>query len=214
MKVKILIPAMNEENNIRDVVKSFAKIGEVIICDNKSQDNTTEKAEEAGAKVVFEKRKGKGYCIRRLLEENADIYVLVDGDDAFYAQDCKRMINLIKQGRADMVIGRRTNLNEHNKNSIFLRKVFLRLLAALFRARFGKIHDFMSGFRAFNGKVKGSLNLTSKGFGIDAEITIRALKNRFKILEIPVRVKPRKYGRQKSNVFNVGMPVLKRIILS
>lgn len=214
MKIRILIPAYNEEKNIEKVVNAFKKIGQVIVCNNNSTDNTKKQAKKAGAEVIFEKRKGKGYAIRRLLKQKADIYVLVDSDNAFYPENSKKMIDLIKNKKADMVIGKRININTHNKNSILLRNIFLKLLKTIFRIKFRKVGDFMSGYRAFNNKVKEKLNLKSKGFEIETEITIQTIKNNLKILEIPVKVKPRRAGKQKSNIFNVGFRVLKTILLS
>jgi len=210
----ILIPAFNEEKNIEKVVRDFKKLGSVVVCDNNSDDDTGLSAHKAGAKVVFEKWRGKGYAVRRLLLESSDVYVLVDGDGAFYAEDCVRMVDLIKSGKADMVIGKRVNINTHNKNSMFLRNVFLRLLKIIFRTKFGKVSDFMSGYRVFSDEVKQGLNLKSKGFEIETEVTIQALRAGFRVVEVPVRVKPRRFGKQKSNIFNVGFRVLKTIILS
>jgi len=190
--IKILVPAYKERENIAKVAKEYSKYGKVVVIE----------------------RKGKGNAVRELLKEKADIYVLVDGDDAFYADDCKKMIGLIEDGKADIVIGKRTNINVHNKNSMFLRSIFLIMLKRLFRAKFGNIDDFMSGYRAFNDKVKKKLKLKSKGFDIDTEITIQALKNNLRIMEIPVKVRSRRFGKQKSNILNVGFPVLKRIIFS
>jgi hypothetical protein len=190
--IKILIPAFKEGKNIAKAINDFKKYG----------------------KAIAYGEKGKGNTVRKLLKEKSDIYVLVDGDDAFYAEDCNKMIDLVMNGKADMVIGKRINRDTHNKNSIFLRKMFLSFLELIFRLKYKNNYDFMSGYRVFNDKVKQKLDLKSKGFDIDTEITIQAIKNKFRIIEVPVKVKPRKSGKQKSNIINVGFPVLKRIIFS
>ena len=136
IKIKILIPAYNEEKNIPLVIQSYAKYGEVVVCDNGSTDKTGYISKKSGAKVVFEGCRGKGHTVRRLLKESADIYVLVDGDDAFYPSDCEKMIQLVREGSVDMVIGKRVNINQHNNNSIFLRGIFLKMLLFLFNLKF------------------------------------------------------------------------------
>lgn len=216
--IKIIIPAKDEERSISKVVKDFKKYGKVVVCDNNSTDRTAQFAKKAGAKVVFEKRAGKGFAIRMLLKEKADIYCIVDSDDAFYPGDLAKMLNLIKTKKADMVIGKRININAHNKNSIIMRRIFLYLLRVLFNLKFkkylkkNKLSDFMSGYRCFSKCIAEKLSLTSSGFDIETEITIQTLRRGFRIVEIPIEIKPRKSGNQKSNILNVGVPVLIRVI--
>jgi len=213
--IKILIPAYNEENSIGNVVEEFSQLGQVVVCDNNSDDNTAEEAERAGAKVVFEKKVGKGNAIRKLLEEESDVYLITDADGAFKAEDGKKLLNLIANG-ADLVIGKRENLNEHNKNLILTRDISKKALNYYFNKRYPsnvKINDFMSGLRAFNNKIK-FFELKSNGWDIETEMTLKAIKNNLKVIEIPVKVRPRHSGKQKSNIFNVGFPVLKRILFS
>jgi len=210
--IKILIPALDEADSIAKVVNDFLPYGEVVVCDNGSRDMTAKIAKNAGAKVLFEPRKGKGYAIQKLLGEIADFYVLVDGDDAFHAGDLGLMIRLLKENRFDMVIGNRVNLNIHNTNSIYLRKVFFGMLNSLFMFRCNTHLDFMSGYRCFNDNVKKRLSLKSNGFDIETDITLQTHKKGFNIGGIIVRVKPRNAGKQKSNIFNVGFPVLLRLL--
>ena len=213
--IKILIPAYNEEESIAGVVEEFKQLGQVVVCDNNSSDNTAEEAKKAGAKVVFEHKKGKGNAIRKLLEEESNTYLITDGDGAFKAEDGRKLLNLIANG-ADLVIGRRENLNEHNPNSIFFRVISKKLLINYINKKYKpniRINDFMSGLRAFNHKIR-NIELTSNGWSIETEMTLKAIKNNLKVIEIPIKVRPRQGGKQKSNVFNVGFPVLRRIIFS
>ncbi|MBU0628109.1 MAG: glycosyltransferase family 2 protein [Nanoarchaeota archaeon] len=214
--IKILISAYNESGNIAQAVRKFSEYGRVVVCDNESTDSTAAEASGAGAKVITSK-KGKGNSVRELLKEESDIYVLADGDGAFYAEDCERMISLLKGGKADMVIGRRLNINTHTRGFNLLRKIILPLLIILFNmkhARDRRINDFLCGFRAFTNEVKEKLDLKSKGFGIETEITMQALKNNFNVVEIPIKVKPRRFGKQKANPINVGFPALMNILFS
>ena len=212
--IKILIPAYNEQGNISNVVKDFSKYGNIVVCDSQSTDNTAEEAGNAGAKVVFARR-GKGNAVRRLLKEESDIYVLADGDGAFNAEGLPSILGPLRTGSADMVIGKRTNINIHNQNSRLFRRISLKLLQGIFNLRFGKkqkVSDFLSGMRAFKRDVRDRFRLSSKGFGIETEMTIQAIRNNFKIKEVEVSVRSRKHGRQSSNIFNVGVPVLRQVL--
>jgi len=214
--IKILIPAFNEQGNIADVVNDFSKHGDVVVCDNESTDSTAEEARNAGAKVISSK-KGKGNAVRELLKEESGIYVLVDGDGAFNAEYLPMILGPLRAGSADIVIGKRANINIHNRNSMLFRRISLNLLQWIFNLRFGKeqkITDFLSGMRAFKRDVRDRLKLKSNGFGIEAEMTIQAIRSNFKIKEVEVPVRPRKHGRQSSNILNVGIPVLREILFS
>jgi len=118
-------------------------------------------------------------------------------------------------GKADMVIGKRINIGAHNRNSPFLRKIGLWLFQLIFQIKFPghRISDFMSGMRAFSRKVRDSLSIKSCGFGIETEITIKAIRGGFTVKEVDVLVSQRKHGMQKSNMLNVGLPVLKELLL-
>jgi len=212
MGTKIIIPTLNEEDNIEKVVRDFKKLGSIIVCDNSTNQNTAKRAENAGAKVISEKQKGKGYAIRRLLQEKAEIYLLVDGDGAFNAEDAKTLLEMVATSSCDMAIAYRTNIDDHTKGSKFIRKIGRNILKKLFIKRFNIDTDFMCGMRAFNKKVMDELDLKSNGFGIDTEITIQALQKNFIIKNKEVKVNPRIYGKQKANIFNVGFPILKLIL--
>jgi glycosyltransferase involved in cell wall biosynthesis len=211
---KILVPAYNEEGNIGRVVKDFARHGNVVVCDNGSSDRTAEEAKEAGAKVI-KAPKGKGNAVRELLKEDGDVYLLVDGDGAF-SHDClEKVLDPIRRGKADMVIAKRLNIDEHNRKSPFIRRITLRLLQYIFNKRFhdhNKIYDFMSGMRAFTKQVQEKLNLKSNGFGIETEMTIQAIRSGLVVKEVDVLVNPRRHGMQKSNIINVGLPVMRLVM--
>lgn len=99
MKTAVLIPCYNEELSIEKVIKDFKKElpeAEIYVYDNNSQDNTVEIAKKAGAIVRHEYNQGKGNVIRRMFREvEADIYVLVDGDDTYPAEEVHKLIEPI-----------------------------------------------------------------------------------------------------------------------
>ena len=110
-KIALLIPCYNEEISVAKVVKDFraaAPGADVYVYDNNSTDRTAERAREAGAIVRWEHRQGKGNVIRRMFADvEADVYVLVDGDDTYHAASAPGLIGLLLEEGLDMVNGAR-----------------------------------------------------------------------------------------------------------
>lgn len=154
----VLIPCYNEGLAIRKVVTDFRRElpdAQIYVYDNNSSDNTIEEALQAGAIVCHEYRQGKGNVVRRMFSEvQADIYVLVDGDDTYPAERVKEMVKLVEDGKADMVNGDRlsngsyTSANKrkfHNLGNNLVKNA----INFLFKS---DIRDIMTGYRVFNKK--------------------------------------------------------------
>src|SRR5215831_1470658 len=111
MKIAVLVPCFNEDVTVAQVVRDFKTAlpeAEIVVFDNNSTDRTAELAREAGAIVHVERRQGKGFVVLRMFETiEADIYVMVDGDNTYPAEAVRRLIEPIVEGRADMVVGSR-----------------------------------------------------------------------------------------------------------
>ena len=117
LSIAVLIPCYNEEVAIAKVVRDFkAELPQanIYVYDNNSTDDTVAKAKSAGAIVRREKIQGKGNVVRRMFADvEADIYVLVDGDDTYDATSIKQMITLLEDEKLDMVNGARvTDIKE------------------------------------------------------------------------------------------------------
>src|SRR5579875_513642 len=110
-RVAVLIPCHNEEAAISRVVRSFARelpAAQIYVYDNNSTDRTVEVAREAGALIGHEPLQGKGNVVRRMFADiEADVFVLVDGDDTYEAASAQPMISLLLENRLDMVTGTR-----------------------------------------------------------------------------------------------------------
>ena len=209
MQISILIPVYNEEKTIGRVVSGFKKElpeAKVYVCDNNSSDKTAEIAKEAGANVLSEKKQGKGCALQKLFTMESDVYVMVDGDDTYPAGKVKCLIKPILENKADMVIGSREKFNSgivRDFGNFFITKLF----NFLFKQ---KLHDALSGYRAFNSKLIRNLNLKSEGFEIEAEITIKSIKNNFRTSECPIEYKSRKDSKLRT--FKDGLKIFKTII--
>jgi glycosyltransferase involved in cell wall biosynthesis len=215
-KIAVLIPCYNEEKTIGKVVSDFRKHlpqAAIYFYDNNSTDKTVEEARKAGAIVRFEKRQGKGNVVRRMFSEiEADIYILVDGDDTYPADKVHELIAPILSGNADMVIGSRLHPSAKSKFHLLNRignRLFIFILNSIFRV---KITDLLSGYRAFSKEIVQHLPLISKGFEIETEITIASIERDYRIKEISVDLAPRPKGsKSKIRIWKDGFLIFNTI---
>ncbi|MCI8397461.1 MAG: glycosyltransferase [Clostridia bacterium] len=219
MKTAVLIPCYNEELSIEKVVKDFKKElpeAEIYVYDNNSKDKTAEIAEKAGAIVRHEYNQGKGNVVRRMFREvEADIYVMVDGDDTYPAEEVHKLIQPVAKGQADMVIGDRLSNGTYKKENKrmfhdFGNGLVKRAINKLFRS---DLRDIMTGYRVFNKIFVKNMPVLSPGFEIETEMSLYALDKRFLIKEIPITYRDRKSGSfSKLNTVSDGIKVVKKII--
>lgn len=219
MKTAVLIPCYNEELSIEKVVKDFKKElpeAEIYVYDNNSKDKTVEIAEKAGAIVRHEYNQGKGNVVRRMFREvEADIYVMVDGDDTYPAEEVHKLIKPVAKGQADMVIGDRLSNGTYKKENKrmfhdFGNGLVKRAINKLFRS---DLRDIMTGYRVFNKIFVKNMPVLSPGFEIETEMSLYALDKRFLIKEIPITYRDRKSGSfSKLNTVSDGIKVVKKII--
>ena len=216
-KIAVLIPCYNEEKTIEKVIKDFQKQlpkAEIYVYNNNSKDNSYELAKSAGAIVRNEYKQGKGNVVRSMFEQiDADIYVLVDGDDTYPAESVNDLINAVRNG-ADMAVGDRlsngTYLKENKRRFHNLGNALVRnTINFLFKVN---LKDIMSGYRAYNKKFVKNFPILTKQFEIETEMTIHALDKNFKIVEIPIDYRDRPQGSvSKLNTISDGVKVIKTI---
>ncbi len=196
-KIAILIPCLNEESTIYNVVKSFKKIypkSKIYVFDNGSSDNSMEEAKKSGALVFKEDRKGKGNVIRRMFADiDADIYILVDADGQNLAHDSIKLISTLVNENLDMVVGRRNSqVNNTYRFGHKLGNIIITKLVSIFFDN--SLNDILSGYRVFTKRFIKSFPAQSSGFELETELTIHALDMRLPISEIPVQYLPRNVG--------------------
>lgn len=197
-RIAILIPCLNEELTVADVVRSFRRElpqANIFVFDNQSTDNTARVAREAGAVVVREPRAGKGHVIHSMFRHvDADVYVMVDGDGTYPARDVHSLIAPVVRGEADMVVGSRLHegaVSQFKSLNRFGNQFFLFLVKLIFGVR---VTDMLSGYRAFNRDLVKRLPLLRGGFETETELTIKALDRGFRVTEVPVNLVPRPEG--------------------
>jgi glycosyltransferase involved in cell wall biosynthesis len=187
----------------------------VYVYDNNSADDTAEIAAEAGAVVTREYRQGKGRVVRSMFRDvDADIYVMVDGDDTYPAEDALAMRRYVVDGSADMVVGDRLSSTYFEENKRPFHNAGNRLVRwlvnSLFRAR---VHDIMSGCRVMSRTFVKTMPVMSPGFEVETEMTIHALDKGFLLREVPIAYRDRVEGSiSKLDTLPDGFRVLRMLV--
>ena len=195
--VCILIPTLNEEDAIAEVIGEFKKMGfdEIHVIDGHSRDRTRERADEAGAKVVVQREKGKGQALKEafsLIE--ADYIVMIDGDGTYLPAEVRLLLDPIFEGKADHVMGNRFG-NLQKGALTRLNSAGNRLINFFFRLIYNvPLNDILTGYRAFTREGVRRLDLTMPGFEIETEMTVDSVKKGLAIAEVPVTYRARTTG--------------------
>src|SRR5262245_25271424 len=215
--IAVLIPCYNEEVAIGKVVRDFrAKLpnAAIFVYDNNSKDRTLEAAAAAGAICRKEPRQGKGNVVRRMFADiQADVYVLVDGDDTYDAASVDRLIAPILREHVDMVNATR----EASEKQAYRpgHRFGNRMLTGVVKTIFGNAcTDVLSGYRAMSRRFVKSFPALSQGFEIEVELTIHAMELGVPIAEITAPYKERPVGStSKLNTIGDGIRILSVIIV-
>ncbi len=213
-RIAVLVPCFNEAQTIAKVVGDFRRElseAEIMVFDNNSTDGSAALAESAGAIVRPVLQQGKGNVVRKMFRDvDADIYVMVDGDDTYPAEKVRDLIAPIADGRADMVAGDRLSTTYMTENKRPFHGFGNRLVCSLIRLFWGRrVNDVMTGYRAFSWRFVKNCPVVSDGFEIETEMTLHALDKRFDIVEVPIAYRDRPAGSvSKLNTLRDGFRVL------
>lgn len=218
-KVAVLIPCYNEELTIEKVIKDFKKElpeADIYVYDNNSKDKTAEIAKQNGAIVKHEYKQGKGNVVKSMFYDiDADIYVMVDGDDTYPAEFVHQLIKPVEEGQADMCIGDRLSNGTYQKENKrlfheFGNNLVKKAINLLFKT---KLKDIMTGYRVFSKKFVKNMPVMTPKFEIETEMSLYGLDKGFVIEEIPIDYRDRPEGSSsKLNTISDGIKVIKTII--
>lgn len=212
LEIAVLVPCFNEEAAIDKVVRDFRAAlpgATVYVYDNNSTDRTSEVAAAAGAEVRREYRRGKGNVVRRMFQDiEADVYVMVDGDDTYDATVAPQLVERLVTENLDMVVGRR--IETHQAAYRAGHRLGNRVLTGLVRWLFGaQIEDMLSGYRVFSRRFVKSFPSFSREFEIETELTVHAMQMRMPVAEVETNYKERPPGStSKLRTFRDGWRIL------
>lgn len=217
LDVAVLVPCFNEEATVARVIEDFRSAlprATIFVYDNASTDRTAEAARAAGAVVRHEPLRGKGNVVRRMFADiEADIYVLVDGDDTYEASSAPAMTRRLIDENLDMVAGARAARDDsafrpgHRHGNRLLSGI----VAGLFGNRFS---DMLTGYRVLSRRFVKSFPSLTTGFEIETELTVHALELRMPVREVPIDFRERPKGSDsKLRTVRDGMRILGMILV-
>ncbi|EHR79128.1 glycosyl transferase [Thermococcus litoralis DSM 5473] len=212
--VTILIPTKNEEEGIGWVIDEFKKLGynNILVIDGHSTDRTREIAEEKGARVVLQTGKGKGQAVAEALKMiDSEVVVMIDGDGTYDPKDIEKLLEPIRRGIADHVIGNRL-MNFEKGAFTKLNLIGNKIFNALFRFLYGvPVYDMLTGYRALTKALYKSVELEKHGFEVETELTVETVAKGFRIAEVPINYYKRK-GNANLHPIKDGWRIGKAII--
>jgi glycosyltransferase involved in cell wall biosynthesis len=202
MNVAVIIPALNEEEPIAEVVREVKATGsprEIIVVDNGSTDRTAERAQVAGAWVVSAPRGYGRACAAGVaaVTPECEILVFLDGDGSDVPAFIPALVNPIRNGTHDFVIGSRTR-GRRETGSMNFQQIFAGYLAGFFiRILYGVRYTDMSPFRAIRRESLAKLGMREQTYGWNLEMQMKAARAGLRILEVPVAHRCRTGGTSK-----------------
>ena len=219
--VTVIIPTLNEEENIAEVIHELKHLGflNLLIIDGNSQDRTVTIAKKLGVKVIHQNGKGKGNALRQAFSHNRqngdyDVVVIMDADGSMNPKEIFSLIEALKE-RVDLVKASRFMLQGYSNDMSLVRRIgntlFVLLVNSFWSANYT---DLCYGFAAFS---KGAIeklypHLKSTNFEIETEMFIKAKKLELKVVEVPSVELRRKHGKSNLNAVKDGFRILKTIV--
>ena len=210
-KIAFVIPCYNEAATIADVVaqaKAALPRADVYVYDNNSTDGSADIARKAGAIVRRVPQQGKGSVVRRMFADiDADVYAMTDGDLTYDVQETPRLIDLLIDGRNDMVVG--TRVETVKEAYPLFHRFGNAFLTGLVRALFGiRQTDMLSGFRVFSKRFAKTFPARSNGFEIETELNVFTAMNNLPFAETPTDYFARPAGSfRKLSTFKDGFKI-------
>ena len=223
-KIVVVIPTLNEEQSIgsvldevHEVMKQRGYNYEILVVDGRSKDRTVEIAEEKGAKVIYQRRKGYGDALQTGFyyakdSLGADVILMMDGDGSYDPKDIPKLVEPVLKDQADLVTGDR--LKNLQKGAMpFKNYVGNKVLAFLARLAFGvNVGDSQCGMRAFKAEYLDYVFLESEGMPFAMEMLGEFSRIRSRILSVPINYRPR-IGKSKLNPFRDFVRIVSLVLM-
>ena len=216
IRVAVLVPCYNEAVAIASVVRDFRSAlpeSEIYVFDNNSSDDTAAIARANGAQVRHVGLQGKGHVVRRQFADiEADVYVMVDGDDTYHAASAPALVRCLLDGHHDMVVGVRLAqaTAAYRSGHAWGNRMLTGFLSWLFGRN---CRDILTGYRAFSRRFVKSFPVLSAGFDIETELTVHALEMKMSVGEVETPYKERPEGSfSKLSTYKDGFRILRTML--
>lgn len=221
LKLSVIIPVYNEEKTIGAVIGSVQKAAlngikkEIIVVDDFSTDGTRKillGLKGSNLKIFFhQKNQGKGTAIRTGLKHvTGDIILIQDADLEYNPSEYGKLLRPIIEDNKNVVYGTRLEYIKHNVKNMnrlhFIGNLFLTYITNLFYNT--NITDMETGYKVFRKEVIDKIKLKAKRFDFEPEITAKILKKGYKICEVPITFKARKFDEGKKITWRDGIKAL------
>ncbi len=222
--VSVVIPVFNEERTIGDIIARTKSIMEqaklpyeVLVVDDGSLDKSAEISQASEAQVLRKAHQGKGHALRLGFEQaKGNVIVTLDSDGSHNPEEIPLVLRDIIDNKVDFVIGSRfLNTGVNSPKIPNVNRIGNRIFNNLIRLFTGvKISDSQSGFRAIRSSVIKKMRLNSRGYEVESEMLVKALKIGARVTEIPVSFEQRTVGRSRLDPLKDGTKILYSIITS
>ncbi|OUU25569.1 MAG: glycosyl transferase [Candidatus Endolissoclinum sp. TMED37] len=219
MKLSIIIPCFNEDKTIEKVINNILeqeyKDIEIIVVDDFSDDKTRHKLKNSLSskidKLIFHStNQGKGAAIRTGIKETTgEIILIQDADLEYDPSEYTKLINPILSGRADIVYGSRFIGSNPHRAVYFWHKIannFLTLLSNIFSGL--NLTDIETCYKVFKSNIIKKIKIEENGFGIEAEITAKISRKKYKIYEVGISYYGRTYQEGKKITWRDGFKAI------
>ena len=207
MKISVVIPILNEEKSIGLVLDALPRqrLHEVVVVDAGSGDQSVVIARSRGVKVVHENRPGYGHaCLIGLSAlTGPEIVVFLDGDLGNYPEEIDLLTQPIIRGEADLVIGSRLLGQVEPGALLWHVRWRSRLIRFLIWCLYGHRFTDIGAFRAIRYEALRGLRMQNRTYGWHVEMQVKAVKERLRIQEVPIRTRKR-VGESKLSRSSLG----------
>ena len=219
MKLTIIIPCFNEVNTIRQIIDKIIEINnyekEIIVIDDFSTDGSRKILSEIEkisiSKLILNERNyGKGYCLKKGIEEaTGDIVIIQDADLEYDPSDYKKLIEPIHKNQADVVYGSRFTGSEEKRVLYYWHTVgnkFLTTLSNMFTNI--NLTDMECCYKAFKTEIIKKIDLKENRFGFEPEVTAKLAKKNIRMYEVGIKYFGRRYSDGKKITWKDGFAAI------
>lgn len=216
--LSVIVPVYNEAKTVRQILEKINAVKidkEIIVVDDSSCDGTEKILRDIkynNLKIIHHSsNRGKGAAfLTGLSHAQGEFIIIQDADLEYEPNDYLKLMEVIKENNADIVLGARFKKGYHG---LFIHRLGNRLLTGLLNLLFDlKLNDCFTCYKLFRRDTINLLNLKEQSFTIETEIVAKAAKKGLRIIEVPISYYPRSYSEGKKIRCKDGIRAIRSII--